>query len=141
MARRQLKLEQLRHACKKRYRGTRANVCTFCGKLNKLDMARHVAGYHLDLTQLWRCPVSWCTQWKGTPQDCVDHLRLAHAVPSTVKAANLGKWFPPWAVSWETWRDALNPHISGVSTDVLLISESGVFGAGGERTLPCAGAI
>ena len=69
----------------------------------------------------------------------MDHLRLAHAVPATMKAANLGKLFPPWTVSREIWRDALKPRISGVSTYVLLFSESGaplihhyrVFGWGG----------
>ena len=143
MARQQLELEQLRHACKNGYHGTQSDVCTFCGKMIKLDLARHVVNYHLELAQLWRCSVSRCTQWKGTPQDCVDHLRLAHAVPETVKAANLGKWFPAWTVSRETWRDALNRHISGVSTDVRLFSESGaplihhyrVFPRGGAREL------
>ena len=94
MAHQQLELEQLRYACKKRYRGTQSDVCTFCGKMIKLDMVRHVANYHLEFTQLWRCRVSWYPQWKGTPQDCVDHLHLAHAVPTTVKAANLGSGFP-----------------------------------------------
>ena len=77
----QPELEQLRHVCKKRYRGTQADMCSYCGKRIKLDMSRHVANYHLELSQLWRCPMSWYTIWKGTPQDCVDHLRLAHAVP------------------------------------------------------------
>ena len=103
---------------------------------------------HLDLAQLGRCPVSWCTQWNGTPQDCIDHLHLAHAVPATVKTANLGKWFPPWMVKRQTLCDALNPHISGVSTDVLLFSQCGaplihhyrVFGKG-ERTSPWVGTI
>ena len=27
-------------------------------------MGWHVANYHLNLAQLWLCPVSWCTQWK-----------------------------------------------------------------------------
>ena len=58
-------------------------------KLIRLDLARHVANYHLELAQLWRCPVSWFTIWKDTPQDCVDHIRLAPAVPATVKVANL----------------------------------------------------
>ena len=139
LARQQLELEQLRHACNKRYRGAQTGLCSFCGKVIKLDLARHVANYHLELAQLWRCPVSCCTQLKGMPQDCVDHMRLSHAVLATVKASNLGKWFPLWMVSRETWRDALNPHVSGVSTDVLLFSENGaslihhyrVFGRGG----------
>ena len=38
-------------------------------------MNRHVARCHLDLAQLWRCPVSsWCTVWKGAPQDLMDHV-------------------------------------------------------------------
>ena len=97
-----------------------------------------MANYHLDLAQLWRCSMQWCMQWKGTPQDCVAHLRQAHAVPHTVRAANLWKWFPPWTVSREMWREALQPHVSGVSTDIVLFSERGaplidhyrVFGRG-----------
>ena len=54
----------------------------------------------------------------------------------------------PWTVKRQTRCDALNPHISGVSTDVLVFSECGaplihhyrVFGGGG-RTSPCVGAI
>ena len=88
-------------------------------------MGRHFANYHQDLAQLWRCPASWCTQWEGSPQDCVDHPRQAHAVPSTVEAANLGKWFPPWTVSREIWREALKPNVSGVSMDILLFSGRG----------------
>ena len=55
----------------------------------------------------------------------MDHLRQAHAVPASVKTANLGKWFSPWTVKRQTWCNALNPRISGVSTDVLLFSECG----------------
>ena len=119
MTRLQPELEQLRHVCKKRYRGTQDDMCSFYGKRIKLDMSRHVANYHLELVQLGHCPVSWCTIWKGTPQDCMDHLRLAHAVPASVKTANLGKWFLPWTVKRQTWSDALNPRISNISTDVL----------------------
>ena len=43
MSRLQRELEHLRHVCKKGYRG----------------MCRHVSNYHLELPQLWRCPVSW----------------------------------------------------------------------------------
>ena len=38
-------------------------------------MYRHVARCHLGLAQLWRCPVSWCTVWKGAPQDLMDHVK------------------------------------------------------------------
>ena len=77
------------------------------------------------------------------PQYRVAHLRQAHAVPHIVRAANLGKWFPPWTVSREKWREALLPQVYGVSKDILLFSEWGaplvhhyrVFG-GGSACLP-----
>ena len=34
---------------------------SYCNKWIQCDMYRHVATYHLDLAQLWRCQVSWCT--------------------------------------------------------------------------------
>ena len=126
MTRHQLELEQMGYDCKKRYRGIQIGLCTFCGKVIRLDLARHVANYHLELAQLWRCPVSWCTIWNGMPHDCIYHIRLAHAVPATVKAANLGRWFPPWTVSLDKWREALKSSVSGVSMDVLLFNQSGV---------------
>ena len=71
-------------------------------------------------------PVSRCTIWKGTPQDCIDHMRLAHAVPASVKVSNLGRWVPPWTFSRNIWRKALRLTISGVSTDALLLSRYGI---------------
>ena len=41
--------------------------CEFCGKVIWVDMYRHMARLHLDLVQLWRCPIAWCTTWKGSP--------------------------------------------------------------------------
>ena len=41
MTQHQLKMEQLRHKCKKRYRGTLAGLCTFCGKVIRLDLASY----------------------------------------------------------------------------------------------------
>ena len=134
----QFELERRRRACKQLFRGTQSDSCIYCGKLIKPDMGLHVTNYHLDLAQLWCCPVSWCMQWKGMPQDCAARLRQAHTVPDTVRVANLGKWFPPWTVSREMWCEALQAHVSGVSTDILLFSERGaplihhyhVFGGG-----------
>ena len=64
----QKELEEMRLAAKVRFRQSRPSCCEFCGSLIKSDMYRHVAGLHLDLAQLWRCPLSWFTVWKGTPQ-------------------------------------------------------------------------
>ena len=54
-------------------------------------------------------------------QDCIDHIHLRHHVGLPVKTANLGKWFPPWTVMCT----ALQPNVSGISTDVVLFSEHG----------------
>ena len=67
--------------------------------------------------------MSWCTVWKGTPQDCMDHLLGSHNVPWEVKSASLEKFLPPWTVSRKVWSDALSAQHSGISTDVLLFSD------------------
>ena len=64
-------LDTMRAEAKKRFRNTRPGKCSYCNKWIKCDMYRHVATYHLDLAQFWRCPVPWCTVWKGTPQYCM----------------------------------------------------------------------
>ena len=69
-------LEEMCAEAKQRFRQTRP-CCVYCGTLIKCDMYRHVTKFHLDLAQLWWCQVSWCTVWKGTPQDCMDHVRGA----------------------------------------------------------------
>ena len=116
---RQQELEEMRSAAKQRFRQSRSGSCVYCGSLIKCDMYRHVARLHLDLAQLWRCPVSWCTIWKGTPQDCMDHLRGTHDVPWEVKTICLEKLLPPWTVPRKVW----TAQHSGISTDVLLFSD------------------
>ena len=86
-------------------------------------MYRHVARFHLDLAQLWRCSVSWCTVWKGTPKDCMDYIPGAHYVPLEIKSSSLEKYLPPWTVTQQVWSDSLAPQHSGISTDVLLFSD------------------
>ena len=43
--------------------------------------------------------MSWCKEWKGTPQDCINHVRQKHNVGDSVKTVSQGKWFPPWTVT------------------------------------------
>ena len=62
---------------------------------------------HLELAQLWRCPVSWCTVWKGTPQDLMDHVRGAHNVPGEIKKVSLETLFPPWTVTRQVYIELL----------------------------------
>ena len=83
-------------------------------------MYRHVARFHLDLAQLWWCPVSWCTVWKGTPQDCMDHIRGAHDVPWETKLASLEKYLPPWTVTRQVWSDSLAAQHTSAVFHILL---------------------
>ena len=111
---RQKELEEMRSVAKQRFRQSRPSSCVYCGSLIKCDMYRHVARFHLDLAQLWRCPVSWCTVWKGMPQDCMDHLRGAHDVPWEVKSASLVKYRPPWTVTRQVWSHSLSAQHSEI---------------------------
>ena len=91
-------------------------------------MYRHVARLHLDLVQLWRCPIAWCTTWKGSPQDCLEHVRSGHDAPWVEKTASIEKYAPPppWTVRRQLWIDLLRIEHSGISTDMLLFSEVGM---------------
>ena len=62
---------------------------------------------HLDLAQLWRCPVAWCTIWKGALQDLTDHVRYAHRVPEEVQNVRLEKLIPPWTVTRKVYMESL----------------------------------
>ena len=119
-------LELMRKSAKKEYSQTRPMSCRFCGKVIRVDMYRHVARLHLDLVQLWRCPIAWCTTCKGSPQDCLEHLRSGHDAPWISKTASIEKYAPPWTVRRELWTDSLRIEHSGISTDMLIFSEVGM---------------
>ena len=119
-------LELLRKSAKIEYSQTRPMACRFCGKVIRVDMYRHVARLHLDLVQLWRCPIAWCTTWKGSPQDCLEHVRSGHDAPWVSKTASIEKYAPPWTVRRQLWTDSLRIEHSGISTDMLLFSEVGM---------------
>ena len=119
-------LERMRKSAKKDYQQTRPMPCRFCGKVIRVDMYRHVARLHLDLVQLWRCPIAWCTTWKGSPQDCLEHVRSGHDAPWVSKTASIEKYAPPWTVRRQLWTDSLRIEHSGISTDMLLFSEVGM---------------
>ena len=119
-------LEQMRKSAKKQYSQTRPMPCRLCGKVIRVDMYRHVARLHLDLVQQWRCPIAWCTTWKGSPQDCLEYLRNGHDAPWISKTASIEKYTPPWTVRGQLWTDSLRVEHSGISTDILLFSEVGL---------------
>ena len=88
MSRYQQDMERMRKECKERFGCTQSGNCTHCGKYILRDLGKHIAFYHMELAQLW----------KGTAQDCIDHMWWIHKVPLSVKAANLARFFPPWTV-------------------------------------------
>ena len=126
MSRYQFDLDQMRKECRERFGSTQSGTCTSCGKHIQQNLGRHIALYHMELAQLWRCPVTWCTVWKGTAQDCVDHMRRAHDIPPLVKVANLARWFPSWTVTREQWTSMSRPAASGIAVATLLFSRIGV---------------
>ena len=115
----------MRKAAKTEFRQKHLIPYTFYRAIIKTDMYRHVARRHLQLAQLWRCPVSWCTVWKGAPQDLMDHILDGHNVPKENRRASLQKLFPPWTVTREQYAESLSAQRSGISNDVLLFSEVG----------------
>ena len=116
----------MRKVCRDRFGPAASGTCPKCDKYIQVNLGKHVALYHLDLAQLWRCPVDWCPVWKGTSQDCVDHMRRAHNTPISVKAGNLARWFPPWIVTREQWHSMSRPSISGIAIDTFLFRRIGM---------------
>ena len=117
---RQPELEEMKKAARVQCRKRQPAPCEFCGTLIRCDMYRHVARCHLDLAQLWWCPMSWCTVWKGVPQDLLDHVRGARGVPEEVQHVKLETLFPPWTVPRQVYVDLLTLRHSGISNDILL---------------------
>ena len=126
MSRYQHDLEWMRRECKERFGCTQSGNCTHCGKLIQKNLGKHIALFHMELAQLWRCPVTWCTVWKGTAQDCMDYLLKTHEISQSMKAANLARYFPSWTVTRSQWSEMTRPTISGVAIDTLLFSHIGV---------------
>ena len=105
----------MQQAAKLQCRKKQLVQCDFCSITIRCDMYRHVARCHLDLAQLWRCPVAWCTIWKGALQHLTDHVRYAHRVPEEVQSVKLEKLIPPWTVTRKVYTESLTSRHSGIS--------------------------
>ena len=116
----------MQQAPKLQYRKKQLAKCDFCSRTIRCDMYRHVARCHLDLAQLWRCPVASCTVWKGVLQDLTYHVRYAHRVPEEVKNVRLQKLIPPWTVTRKVYTESLTSRHSRISNDILLFSDIGL---------------
>ena len=83
------------------FRNNKPGFCSLCQEEIALDI--HMMNVHLELGQLWWCPVEWCTVWKGSVSDCLGHLQDKHGGSQYMAIKNMGKFFPPWTVSRDFW--------------------------------------
>ena len=118
MSKRHTDLESQRRECRRWFSDLQSGTCAHCGRVIVASMTRHVMACHL-----WRCLVPWCSIWKGTIQDCVEHVRLRHHGGMSVKASTIGKCFPSGTVM--AWNAALKPTVSGIATDIMLFTQHG----------------
>ena len=107
------------------YRYAFPGYCPECKTRTEGSLDSHMMCYHLGLGQLWRCPVEWCTVWKGSVRECRDHFNDKHSGSATLDFEEVSKSFPAWTVTREFGVQALKPEISGIAVDIRLFHESG----------------
>ena len=115
---------------KLQYRNKQPAQCDFGSRTIRCDMYRYISDMWHAVTwiwaQLWRCPVAWCTVWKGALQDLTDHVRYAHRVLEEVQNVRLEKLIPPWTVTRKVYTESLTSRHSGISNDILLFGDIGM---------------
>ena len=52
----------------------------------------HMMSVHLELGQFWRCPMEWCTVWKGSVSECLGHPQDKHGGSQYVAMKNITKF-------------------------------------------------
>ena len=129
MRERSMELEDLRRKAymggQPAYRYTGRGYCPVCKIKSDDGLDTHMMSHHLDLGQLWRCPVEWCAVWKGSVRECRDHFNEKHSGSETIDFDKVSKAFPAWTVPRDFWKQALRPEISGIAVDAMLFRESG----------------
>ena len=75
-------VERLRRDAPKRadkaFRYSGPGFCGVCDTRVYMTLDAHMIACHLELAQLWRCPVEWCAVWKGSGCACLEHLAEKH---------------------------------------------------------------
>ena len=107
------------------YRHAQPGYCPMCKTLTDSSLESHMMCAHLELGQLWRCPVDWCAVWKGSVKECREHFNDKHGDSATMDFASVSRSFPPWTVPQELWQMALQLEVSGIAVDVRLFHEVG----------------
>ena len=122
-------VERLRRDAKKRkdrvFRYCGPGYCSVCEERVYTALDSHMIAFHLELAQLWRCPVEWCAVWKGSVHECKEHLAEKHGVSTFVAMENVEKFFLPWTVTRSVWLNALRPDVSGIAVGTLLFHWAG----------------
>ena len=77
------------------FRHNAPGSCAVCDVKVDSALAAHMVTFHLELAQLWRCPVEWCAIWKGSVRACLEHLTEKHGGSTFLALKNVAKFFPP----------------------------------------------
>ena len=129
MQRRAKEVERLRRFTRRRperaFRHNTPGFCPICQVKIESAVDVHMVNSHLELGQLWRCPVEWCAVWKGSVRDCLSHLNDKHGGSTFFTLKNVAKFFPAWTVTRDIWQTALCPDVSGIAVDARLFHEAG----------------
>ena len=122
-------VERLRRFAHRRpeweFRHNAPGFCPVCLVDIKSTLDVHMTGSHLELGQVWRCPVEWCAVWKGSVDDCLGHFNEKHGGSAFFALKNISQFFPPWTVTRDVWQAALHPDVSGIAVDARLFHEAG----------------
>ena len=98
MNRHGLDMERLRRGARHRpdraFRHNAPGFCSVCEVWIEPALDVHMSNVHLEMAQLWRCPVEWCAVWKGSVRACQKHLSEKHGGSSLFGLKNVAK-FPP----------------------------------------------
>ena len=107
------------------FRQTEPGFCSICQEYVASALNVHMINFHLELGQLWRCLVEWCTVWKGSMSDCLGHLQDKHGGSQYVALQNVAKFFPLWTVPQDLWHTPLRLDVSVIAVDTRLFHEGG----------------
>ena len=114
-----------RHRLEWAFRHSAPGFCSICRVDIESALDVHMMGSHLELGQLWRCPVEWCAMWKGSVKDCMGHFNEKHGGSAFFELKNVQRFFPQWTVTGDVWQMALHPDVSGIAVDTRLFHEAG----------------
>ena len=92
-------VEHLRRGAHKRpdraFRQNAPGFCPICDVRIESALDVHMFNFHLELAQLWRCPVEWCAMWNGLVRACLEHLTEKHGGSTFFALKNVAKFPPP----------------------------------------------